>query len=1072
MSRNALIFNVAIIFILICVLDTGNSARILTIIPTASISHQVVPRALMLELNKRGHELVVITTDPVNNPNLTNYHEISAKKNYELMGEIDFLSLREIKWMDFAWPFVATIVLQQCDEMFAMPEVAKMMAPDSNEHFDLIFIEMLYFTPLLPLGKRFNAPVIGITSLTLPLVSQYAIGNPIATSHPSIWELQNGDYELQPPFWKRLKNFFHVGNYFYHYFNHILPLHQEAAKRYFGDDVPDLSELAKNVSLIFVNELLPISFVKANVPKMIEIGGFHVQPNSQKLSKDLKNILDQATEGFVYMSLGSNVKSRALPAATKNEFMAAFAKLPYKVLWKFEEDDLPGKPDNVIIMKWTPQQAILAHPNLKVFVYQGGLQSTEEAISNGVPLIGFPVFSDQEMLVNKMASIGAAIKLEITDVRSEKLIEAINTIVADNSYKKKMIEINSLIKDRPQDTMENAIWWTEYVIRHRGAPHLQSVTADYPWYMRHDMDIVAFCSVGSAIILLFALFVLYKSVSYSISLLRGNSVVTHEKKRSDPYRSPKMLHLYSFFITATFPILISLLHGGNGARILGVFPAISLSHQVVFRGLTLALNEKGHELVVVTTNPIKDPTLNNYKEIDIGYLYREKVDFDFLEVRPNEEWFDIFWWAFAPVMQNHTRAVLNDPEIKKLYAPDSNEKFDVVLMELLYWPALLTLAHRLNAPIIGITSLGLTVNYHHAIGNPILSTHPSNWQLRPEAIFVQQTFWQRIKRFVQSWKYVYYWKTEYVAKQQEIAEEFFGNDIPDIQDIEKNVSLIFVNQQTPISFARANVPKVIEIGGLHVSKKLPELPKDLQRILDNATRGFVYVSFGSNIKSSSLSAERINEFIAAFSKLPYEVLWKFEDDNLSGKPDNVITVKWAPQQAILAHPNLKLFIYQGGLQSTEEAVSCAVPLIGIPFFGDQDMQIDKMVSLDVAKKLEITTMRSEELVEAIRTITTDNGYKQRMLNLRSLTKDKPHGAMENAIWWTEFVIRHRGAPQLHSSMADEVWFRRYDMDLIAIFSAGSVIIIFATFFISFRIFLYIANLFTVTSVADKKMKLS
>lgn len=38
---------------------------------------------------------------------------------------------------------------------------------------------------------------------------------------------------------------------------------------------------------------------------------------------------------------------------------------------------------------------------------------------------------------------------------------------------------------------------------------------------------------------------------------------------------------------------------------------------------------------------------------------------------------------------------------------------------------------------------------------------------------------------------------------------------------------------------------------------------------------------------------------------------------------------------IVGHPNIKLFISQGGIQSMEEAIFTYVPLIVIPFYGDQ-----------------------------------------------------------------------------------------------------------------------------------------
>jgi len=41
------------------------------------------------------------------------------------------------------------------------------------------------------------------------------------------------------------------------------------------------------------------------------------------------------------------------------------------------------------------------------------------------------------------------------------------------------------------------------------------------------------------------------------------------------------------------------------------------------------------------------------------------------------------------------------PQVRKIYAPDSDEKFDAVIVELLMTPALYPLAHRFNASLIG-----------------------------------------------------------------------------------------------------------------------------------------------------------------------------------------------------------------------------------------------------------------------------------------------------------------------------------------------------------------------------------
>lgn len=74
--------------------------------------------------------------------------------------------------------------------------------------------------------------------------------------------------------------------------------------------------------------------------------------------QDIKDFLDSAENGTVYFSLGSNVLSHKLNNNTLEAITRAFASLPYKVLWKFESDYLPEKPENVMTKKWLPQQDV------------------------------------------------------------------------------------------------------------------------------------------------------------------------------------------------------------------------------------------------------------------------------------------------------------------------------------------------------------------------------------------------------------------------------------------------------------------------------------------------------------------------------------------------------------------------------------------------------------------------------------------------------------------------------------------------------------------------------------------
>ena len=94
------------------------------------------------------------------------------------------------------------------------------------------------------------------------------------------------------------------------------------------------------------------------VPNMVDIGGFHIKP-PKGLPPNLQKFLDEAPEGVVYFSMGSALQSSNLATEKREALLRVFSKLKHKVLWKWEDEVLPGRPKNVQIGKWLPQQDIL-----------------------------------------------------------------------------------------------------------------------------------------------------------------------------------------------------------------------------------------------------------------------------------------------------------------------------------------------------------------------------------------------------------------------------------------------------------------------------------------------------------------------------------------------------------------------------------------------------------------------------------------------------------------------------------------------------------------------------------------
>lgn len=63
-------------------------------------------------------------------------------------------------------------------------------------------------------------------------------------------------------------------------------------------------------------------------------------------------------DAVIYISFGTALSAKCIPQQWKDALVAALKKLPYKVIWKFDEI-IPNLSKNILQMNWTPQQDVL-----------------------------------------------------------------------------------------------------------------------------------------------------------------------------------------------------------------------------------------------------------------------------------------------------------------------------------------------------------------------------------------------------------------------------------------------------------------------------------------------------------------------------------------------------------------------------------------------------------------------------------------------------------------------------------------------------------------------------------------
>lgn len=66
-----------------------------------------------------------------------------------------------------------------------------------------------------------------------------------------------------------------------------------------------------------------------------------------------------------------------------------------------------------------------------------------------------------------------------------------NIIFLVDRYKRNIERMGELMADAPQTAQQQAVYWTEYAIRHQGAAHLHAASADMPWHQLLLLDVIA-----------------------------------------------------------------------------------------------------------------------------------------------------------------------------------------------------------------------------------------------------------------------------------------------------------------------------------------------------------------------------------------------------------------------------------------------------------------------------------------------------------------------------------------------------------------------------------------------------
>ncbi|KAF2898584.1 hypothetical protein ILUMI_07591 [Ignelater luminosus] len=485
------------------------------------------------------------------------------------------------------------------------------------------------------------------------------------------------------------------------------------------------------------------------------------------------------------------------------------------------------------------------------------------------------------------------------------------------------------------------------------------------------------------------------------------------------------------FLITLFYVIISV----ENARILGIFHMPSYSHNIIGKTIFKALAKRGHQVTMISTYPLKPP-MENYEDIYVDDLVKFKEE-GIIKLLTDVENGTVFE-KIAIVNQILTKIseiCLSHNSVQNLLS--SNTSFDLVMLDWALTDCLLGIAHHYKAPVIAVSAVGSSI-----IANKITS-NPSPYSYVPNLIVTGSDEMDFIERVISTLSTIFLELQEkfyHEPRQDVLLHKFFPN-APPITDLIKNVSLVFLNSHWSYESPRPYVPNMIQIGGVHMEEP-KALDEDLQKFMDDASEGVLYFSLGNNAKSEDLPKEKIESIVKTFARLPLKILWKVELPSGFKTPSNVKTGKWFSQADVLGHTNVKVFVTHGGLLSIIEALHRGVPMVGIPCFAEQRLNLKNCVKHGYAIMISLDELTEYSLYDAIMEILNDPRYQENIMKRSTWLKDQPIKPLDKAVFWVEYVLRHNGAFHLQTGAVKLEWYQYFLLDVIALLGGAVLAFLF------------------------------
>ncbi|XP_029400880.1 uncharacterized protein LOC110330325 [Mus pahari] len=1056
---------------LMCYIRPGACGKVL-VWPT-EYSHWMNIKIILDELVQRGHEVTVLVSSASILIGSSNESSINFEI-YSVPLSKDELEYAFQNWIgewtyDFKkhsfWTFYSKlqkifseysdIIESFCKEVVWNKSLMKKL---QGSKFDVILADGMGPCGEL-LAELLNTPLVYSLRFTPGYkYEKYSGGLPLPTSYVPVVLSELSDHMT---FVERVKNMLQV-LYFDFWFQ---PFNEKSWSQFYSDVLgrpTTLTEMMGKADIWLIRTFWDLEFPHPFLPNFDFVGGLHCKP-AKPLPKEMEEFVQSSGEhGVVVFSLGSMVKNMKEEKA--NVVASALAQIPQKVLWRFDGKKPDTLGSNTRLYKWIPQNDLLGHPKTKAFVAHGGTNGIYEAMYHGIPIVGIPLFADQHDNINHIVAKGAAVKVDFETMSTTDLLAALKTVINDPFYKENALRLSRIHHDQPMKPLDRAVFWIEYVMRNKGAKHLRPALHDLSWFQYHSLDVIGFLLVCVvAVVFIIAkccLFCCHKTANvgkkkkekaivsdylwaqqtsnkYSLKGLWWRLPSFNQRHFSNAVTLWKVgLNSTKMPVKMTAALFLLLLQlsgffgSGTGGKVL-VWP-MEFSHWLNLRIILDELLKKGHEVIVLRPSASFSYEVDNTSAIEFetyptSYSLSELEEFFWDSLRkyiyelPKQSFWGYFLmlqemvWVDSEYHESLCKDVVFN---KELMTKLQKSRFDVILADP-FIPCGDLLAEVLKIPLVYSLRFFPGSTYEKYSGG--LPLPPSYVPVVMSELSDRMTFMERVRNVIYMLCFDFWFQTFNEKKWNQLYTDVLGRPTT-LSETMAKADIWLIRTYWDLEFPHPVLPNFDFVGGLHCRPAKP-LPKEIEDFVQSSgEHGVVVFSLGSMV--GSITEERANVIAAGLAQIPQKVSYRVSAIN--------------PH----CHPKTRAFITHGGTNGIYEAIYHGIPVVGIPLFGDQYDNIVHLKAKGAAVRLDFLTMSSTDLLTALKTVTNDPSYKENAMRLSRIYHDQPVKPLDRAVFWIEFVMRHKGAKHLRVAAHDLSWVQYHSLDVIGFLLACVLTVLF------------------------------